>query len=83
MYPTRNIKFYLHTHTPPRVQSTQFTRERKKANVHAFLTWFWFVFCVLCFGDWLSLCGPGYPGTHSVDQAGLKVREPPESTRGN
>jgi hypothetical protein len=27
----------------------------------------------------VSLCGPGSPGTHSVDQAGLKFRDPPAS----
>ena len=27
----------------------------------------------------LSLCSPGCPGTHSVDQAGLKLRNPPAS----
>jgi hypothetical protein len=26
-----------------------------------------------------SLCSPGYAGTHSVDQAGLKLRDPPAS----
>jgi hypothetical protein len=27
--------------------------------------------------DRVSLCSPGCPGTHSVDQAGLKLRNPP------
>jgi hypothetical protein len=27
----------------------------------------------------VSLCSPGCPGTHSVDQAGLKLRNPPAS----
>ena len=40
------------------------------------------VFC-FCFGDRVSQCSPGYPGTHSVDQAGLRFIEiclslPPE-----
>jgi hypothetical protein len=26
-----------------------------------------------------SLCSPGCPGTHSVDQAGLELRNPPAS----
>jgi hypothetical protein len=26
-----------------------------------------------------SLCSPGCPGTHSVDQAGLELRNPPTS----
>jgi hypothetical protein len=29
------------------------------------------------FQDRVSLCIPGCPGTHSVDQAGLKLRNPP------
>jgi hypothetical protein len=31
------------------------------------------------FRDRDSLCSPGYPGTHSVDQAGLELRNPPAS----
>jgi hypothetical protein len=27
----------------------------------------------------VSLCSPGCPGTHSVEQAGLKLRNPPAS----
>jgi hypothetical protein len=33
----------------------------------------------LVFGYRVSLCSPGYPGTHSVDQAGLELRNPPAS----
>jgi hypothetical protein len=33
----------------------------------------------LVFGDRVSLCSPGCPGTHSVDQAGLELRNPPAS----
>ncbi|GAB1300366.1 Zinc finger protein 654 [Apodemus speciosus] len=29
--------------------------------------------------SWVSLCSPGCPGTHSVDQAGLELRNPPAS----
>jgi hypothetical protein len=36
------------------------------------------VFCS-CFRDRISLCSPGSPGTYSVDQAGLKLRNPPAS----
>jgi hypothetical protein len=39
---------------------------------------FWFGL-VLVFQDRVSLCSPGCPGTHSVDQAGLKLRNPPAS----
>jgi hypothetical protein len=31
------------------------------------------------FQDRISLYSPGYPGTHFVDQAGLKLRNPPAS----
>ena len=37
----------------------------------------WLVFVV--FQDRVSLCSPGYPGTHSVDQAGLELRDLPSS----
>jgi hypothetical protein len=34
---------------------------------------------IYLFRDWVSLYSPGCPGTHSVDQAGLKLRNPPTS----
>jgi hypothetical protein len=46
--------------------------------------WFWFCFSfcsvlflfLFCFfPDRVSLCSPGCPGTHFVDQAGLKLRD--------
>jgi hypothetical protein len=37
-----------------------------------------FVF-VFDFRDRVSLCSPGCPGTHSVDQAGLELKNPPAS----
>jgi hypothetical protein len=36
-------------------------------------------FCFFFFQDRVSLCSPGCPGTHSVDQAGLKLRNLPAS----
>jgi hypothetical protein len=39
----------------------------------------YFLFLVLVFRDRVSLCSPYCPGTHSVDQAGLKLRNPPVS----
>jgi hypothetical protein len=30
----------------------------------------------MVFRDRVSLCSPGCPGTHSVDQAGLELRNP-------
>jgi hypothetical protein len=38
-----------------------------------------FLFVCLFFQDRVSLCSPGCPGTHSVDQAGLELRNPPAS----
>jgi hypothetical protein len=40
------------------------------------LFWFGFVFV---FGDKVSLCSPGCPGTYSVAQAGLELRNLPAS----
>jgi hypothetical protein len=37
------------------------------------------LFCFLFFRDRVSLCSPGCPGTHFVDQAGLELRNPPAS----
>jgi len=36
----------------------------------------WFLFCFGYFWDRVSLCSPGCPGTHSVDQAGQGLRCP-------
>jgi hypothetical protein len=38
-----------------------------------------FFFFFLVFRDRVSLCSPGCPGTQSVDQAGLELRNPPAS----
>jgi hypothetical protein len=40
---------------------------------------FVFIFLVLVFRDRVSLYSPGCPGTHSVDQAGLELRNLPAS----
>jgi hypothetical protein len=40
---------------------------------------FFFLFVCLFFQDRVSLYRPGCPGTHSVDQAGLELRNPPAS----
>jgi hypothetical protein len=37
------------------------------------------LFCLFVFRDRVSLCSPGCPGTHSVDQAGLELRNLPAS----
>jgi hypothetical protein len=44
------------------------------ANIHFFLEG-----RVTRQGDRVSLCSPGCTGTHSVDQAGLELRDPPAS----
>jgi hypothetical protein len=36
-------------------------------------------FVLFCFRERVSLYSPGCPGTHFVDQAGLKLRNPPAS----
>jgi hypothetical protein len=38
-----------------------------------------FVLFCFVFRDRVSLCSPGCPGTHSVDQTGLELRNPPTS----
>ena len=35
--------------------------------------------CLFCFQDRVSLYSAGCPGTHSVDQAGIEIRNPPAS----
>jgi hypothetical protein len=35
--------------------------------------------CIIFFQNRVSLFSPGCPGTHSVDQAGLELRNPPAS----
>jgi hypothetical protein len=35
--------------------------------------------CCCCFQDRVFLCSPGCPGTHSVDQVGLELRNLPAS----
>ena len=49
---------------------------------------FFVLFCFVCFvlvfwiwifRDRISLCSPGCPGTHSLDQAGLELRNLPAS----
>jgi hypothetical protein len=43
--------------------------------IHLYVFFFFF----LVFRDRVSLYSSGYPGTHFVDQAGLKLRNPPAS----
>ena len=45
----------------------------KKSEERIMYSFFFF------FRDRVSLCSPGCPGTHSVDQAGLELGNPPAS----
>jgi hypothetical protein len=44
-----------------------------------FLSFFLFFFFFFFFGDRVSLCSPGSTGIHSIDQAGLELRNLPAS----
>jgi hypothetical protein len=48
-------------------------------NVFFLLSFFLFFFFFLVFRDRVSQYSPGCPETHSVDQAGLELRNPPAS----
>ena len=50
-------------------------------SMYIFLTWYVNVVClfVCLFEDRVSLCSPGCPETHFLDQAGLKLRNLPSS----
>jgi hypothetical protein len=56
------------------------TRHRCQKNTYKGLNFFFFSFWFLVFQDRVSLYSSGCPGTHSVDQAGFKLRNPPAST---
>jgi hypothetical protein len=49
-------------------------QKKKKLNLKND-TFIFFLF----FERGFSLCSPGCPGTYSVDQAGLEIRDPPAS----
>jgi hypothetical protein len=62
----------------PRASSTHVVhRHTSRQNTQ---TQYIFFFFFLVFRDRVSLCSPGCPGTHFVDQAGLELRNPPAST---
>ena len=44
-----------------------------------FIIYLFLFFIFFLFRHRVSLCSPGSPGTHSVDQAGLKLRDAPAS----
>jgi hypothetical protein len=49
--------------------------EKGQPEDHVYLC----LFVWLVFPDRVSLCSPGCPETHSVDQTGLELRNPPAS----
>jgi hypothetical protein len=52
---------------------------RTSSCLHLLVQTFFFFFFFWFFGDRVSLSSPRCPGTHSVDQAGFKLRNPPAS----
>jgi hypothetical protein len=51
----------------------------KNSHRLAKFIFFLFFFLLFVFPDRVSLCSPGCPGTHFVDQVGLELRNPPAS----
>jgi hypothetical protein len=49
--------------------------------VVVWLVGFWFFSFCFVFRDRVSLCSPGCPGTHFVNQAGLELRNLPASAQ--
>jgi hypothetical protein len=62
--------------------SNDYLYPKERNELLGFVFVFVLVFCFVLFlvsQDRVSLCSPGCPGTHSVDQAGLELRVPPAS----
>jgi hypothetical protein len=59
------------------VTDTEATPPRGKSLGFSVCLFVLFCFVLFCFRDRVSLCSPGCPGTHSVDQAGLELRNSP------
>jgi hypothetical protein len=53
-------------------------RANKHSTIEPDPNLFFYLFVVV-FQDRVSLCSPGCPGTHFVDQARLELRNPPAS----
>jgi hypothetical protein len=51
----------------------------KKNKIKCWLSSSFLFVLLFAFRDTISLCCPGCPRVHSVDQAGLKLRDPPTS----
>jgi hypothetical protein len=75
------VTFFIFTLLFPSFPQSIYTALIKKmliANI-AFFFFFFFFFFFLVFRDKVSLCSPGCPATHFVDQAGLELGNPPAS----
>jgi hypothetical protein len=66
----KNKKTKTKIHSPRKYVKYQ-EMPRSIVSLYLFIVLFCFV---LFFRDRVSLCSPGCPGTHSVDQAGLELR---------
>jgi hypothetical protein len=69
-----------HTYTPSSLPRVISLNPNSQLNYCFFIYLFLFVCLFVCFfWDRVSLCSPGCPGTHFVDQAGLERRSLPAS----
>jgi hypothetical protein len=75
-YETRNTHTHTNTHTHKQTQKPVI-QISSELSCFALEHYFCFCFLFFVFRDRVSLCSPGCPGTHSVDQAGLELRNPP------
>uniref|UniRef100_A0A8C6I9J9 Translationally-controlled tumor protein n=1 Tax=Mus spicilegus TaxID=10103 RepID=A0A8C6I9J9_MUSSI len=74
----KSLKGKLEEQKPERVKHVMAGAvDRIKHILSNFLSFLFFFFLV--FRDRVSLCSSGCPGTHSVDQGGLELRNPPAS----
>lgn len=56
-----------------------FLLQRTRLVDFIYIVFFVCLFCVWCFKTGFSQCSPGCPGSYSVDQAGIKLRDLPVS----
>jgi hypothetical protein len=71
----RDTERVRHAHARARAHThTHTQRERERERESSFFFFFSFFF-----RDRVSLCSPGCPGTHFLDQAGLELRNLPAS----
>jgi hypothetical protein len=66
-------------HCPCNVPHHQRMEAASPSAGEFFFFFLFFFVCLFFFRDRVSLYSPGCPGTHSVDQAGLELRNPPAS----